>query len=107
MAVPELSVQELKSRLDAGEKLIVLDVREPWELAIARLPDVVHIPLGQLTARLQELKPDSEVVVMCKSGARSRRAAEFLASKGFARVANLSGGINAWTEEIDPSLSSY
>jgi adenylyltransferase/sulfurtransferase len=107
VAVTELSVQELKRRLDAGEKLVVLDVREPWELAIAQLPDIVHIPLGQLAARLSELTPDSEVVVMCRSGSRSRRAAEFLASRGFGRVANLSGGINAWAEEIDPNLSSY
>ena len=107
MAVPELSVQELKRRLDAGEKLIVLDVREPWEVALARLPHIVHIPLGQLPARLQELQPETEIVAMCKSGGRSRRAAEFLTSRGFGRVANLAGGIDAWTREIDPSLSSY
>ena len=107
MAVAELSVQELKRRLDAGENLVVLDVREPWEVALAKLPDIVHIPLGQLPARLQELEPDSNIVAMCKSGGRSHRAAEFLSSKGFGRVANLSGGIDAWRQEIDPSLSSY
>jgi sulfur-carrier protein adenylyltransferase/sulfurtransferase len=105
--VAEISVQELKRRLDAGEKLQVLDVRESWELAIARLPGSIHIPLGELPTRLQELKHDSDIIAMCKSGGRSRRAAELLAAKGFERVANLTGGINAWASEIDQNLPSY
>jgi adenylyltransferase/sulfurtransferase len=107
MADKEISVQELKARLDAGEQFQLLDVREPWEVAIARLPGSTHIPLGQLPARLGELQADSDLVVMCKSGGRSRRAAELLLARGFARAANLSGGIDAWAAEIDPDLPTY
>ena len=107
MAVKEVSVEELKRRLDAGEPLLLLDVREPWEVAIARLPSSTHIPLGQLPARLAELQTDSDIVVMCKSGGRSRRAAELLAARGFGRTANLTGGIDAWADEIDPTLPTY
>jgi rhodanese-related sulfurtransferase len=106
-AIPELEPLELKRRLDAGESVAVLDVREPWELAIARLPGTLHIPLGELPARLSELDPNAELVVMCKVGGRSLRAAQFLAARGFSRVANLAGGIDAWARDIDPSLSGY
>jgi sulfur-carrier protein adenylyltransferase/sulfurtransferase len=107
MAVKEVSVQELKRRLDAGERLQVLDVREPWEYAIVHLPGSIHIPLAQLADRVRELSTDSDIIAMCKSGGRSRRAAELLAAAGINRVANLTGGINAWASEIDPSLPSY
>ena len=107
MSVTEVSATELKRRLDAGERLCVLDVREPWEVAIASLPGSVHIPLNQIPLRLKELDADSDIIVMCKVGGRSRRAAEFLARSGFAKVANLSGGIDAWTADVDPTLPSY
>jgi len=107
MAVPELVPQQLKRRLDAGEPLRLLDVREPWECAIARLPGSLNIPLAEIPARWQELDADSEIIVVCKSGGRSRRAAQFLSAQGLGRVANLSGGIDAWTRDIDPSLPSY
>ena len=107
MTVHEVSVQELKRRLDAGEKFQLLDVREPWEVAIARLPSSIHIPLGQLPARLGELQTDSDIIVMCKSGGRSRRATEMLTARGFGRAANLTGGIEAWADEIDTTLPSY
>lgn len=106
-SVPEITPQELKRRLDAGEKLTVLDVREPWEIAIASLPGTLNIPLGEVPSRLAELDRDAELVVMCKSGGRSRRAAQFLSSRGFGRVANLAGGIDAWTQDIDSSLPPY
>jgi rhodanese-related sulfurtransferase len=105
--VAEVPVQELKRRLDAGEPLLLLDVREPWECTIARLPGSVNIPLNEIPRRLQELGVAGDIVVMCKSGGRSRRAAEYLLAQGFERVGNLSGGINAWTREIDPGLTSY
>jgi|SRR5665213_153954 len=105
--IPEIAPQELKRRLDAGETITVLDVREPWECAIARLDGSVNIPLNDIPARLQELDSTAELVVMCKVGGRSRRAAEFLSARGFSRVANLAGGIDAWTREIDPTLSAY
>lgn len=107
MTVKEVSVQELKRRLDAGEKFQLLDVREPWEIAIAHLPGSIQIPLGQLPARLAELQSDSDLIVMCKSGGRSRRATELLLARGFERAANLSGGIDAWAHEIDPDLPTY
>jgi rhodanese-related sulfurtransferase len=105
--VPEMAPQELKSRLDAGEPVKVLDVREPWECAIAQLAGTVNIPLNEIPGRLSELDSAAEWVVMCKSGSRSRRAAEFLLAHGLARVANLAGGIEAWALEVDPSLPVY
>jgi rhodanese-related sulfurtransferase len=107
MAVPELLPQQLKRRLDAGEPLRLLDVREPWECAIASLAGSVNIPLGEITSRWQELDADSEIIVVCKAGSRSRRVAQFLSAQGFGRVANLSGGIDAWTRDIDPTLAAY
>jgi adenylyltransferase/sulfurtransferase len=107
MTVPELDALELQRRLDAGEPLRLLDVREPWECAIARLPGSVNIPLGEIPARWRELEGEAPIVVLCKAGSRSRRAAQFLLAQGLPRVANLSGGIDAWTRDVDPSLSSY
>jgi rhodanese-related sulfurtransferase len=107
MAVAEISPTEVSRRLAAGERLCVLDVREPWEVAIASLPGSVHIPLNQIPMRLKELDADSDIIVMCKAGGRSRRAAEFLAQSGFRNVANMTGGIDAWTADVDPALASY
>ncbi|HTW74142.1 MAG TPA: rhodanese-like domain-containing protein [Steroidobacteraceae bacterium] len=107
MPVTEVSAEELKRRLDAGDAVRLLDVREPWEYAIVSLPGSTHIPLAQLPRRLQELSADEPIVALCKSGGRSRRAAEFLQSSGFRNVTNLTGGIDAWIEDVDPSLPSY
>jgi sulfur-carrier protein adenylyltransferase/sulfurtransferase len=105
--ITQITPQELKRRLDAGETVTVLDVREPWERAIASLTGTVNIALNDIPARLQELDRGAELVVMCKVGGRSRRAAEYLSAQGFERVANLVGGIDAWTSEIDPTLPTY
>ena len=107
MAVPELLPQQVKRRLDAGEPLRLLDVREPWECAIASLAGSINIPLGEITSRWHELDADSQIIVVCKAGSRSRTVAQFLSAQGFGRVANLSGGIDAWTRDIDPSLAAY
>jgi rhodanese-related sulfurtransferase len=107
MAVQEIDPTEFKRRLDGGHAVYLIDVREPWEVAIAGLPQAVNIPLNELPQRLQELDPKADTVVMCKSGGRSRRAAGFLVARGFERVANLTGGIDAWTRDIDPSLQIY
>jgi adenylyltransferase/sulfurtransferase len=107
MAVTEISPEELKRRLDAGEQLQILDVREPWECAIVSLPGTLNIPLAQVPRRLSELDAAGELIAMCKSGGRSRRAAEFLQTAGFKRVGNLTGGIDAWTRDIDPDLPTY
>ncbi len=90
-----------------SDHLILLDVREPHELAISALPGAVNIPLGMLAARLAELDSAKDMVVFCKSGTRSTRALELLASAGFKKVKNLKGGINAWAQEVDPSLPVY
>jgi adenylyltransferase/sulfurtransferase len=111
--IDQMPVEELKRRLDAGENVVVLDVREPFEVAIANLqkakPGVKHIPLGDLGKRLGELEEfrGSEIVVHCKMGGRSQKAAEQLQAAGFAKVHNLAGGITAWSEKIDPSVVKY
>jgi rhodanese-related sulfurtransferase len=107
MAAEEIDAAEFRRRLEAGRAIRLIDVREPWEVAIARLPQALNIPLNELPQRLQELDTKAETVVMCKSGGRSRRAAAFLVSRGFEHVANLSGGIDAWTRDIDPTLQGY
>ena len=103
----DITAPELASRLSAGNGLRLLDVREPHELEISRLEGADLIPLGQLAARLSELDSAQEMVVFCKSGTRSARALELLASAGFRKVKNLKGGINAWAREVDPSMPVY
>jgi adenylyltransferase/sulfurtransferase len=107
VAAAEIDPIELKRRLDAGGTVTLIDVREPWEVAIAALPVAINIPLNELPQRLSGLDPRADTVVMCKAGSRSRRAAAFLVAQGFERVANLTGGIDAWTQDIDPSLETY
>ena len=85
----------------------MIDVREKWELDVASIPDVRHIPMGEVPARLAELDPHQEIVVMCRSGGRSMQVAQFLARNGFENVANLTGGILAWSRDVDPSVSAY
>jgi rhodanese-related sulfurtransferase len=106
-SVPDIGPRELKRRLDAGETLTVLDVREPWEIELASLPGTLNIPLNEVPARFGELDPNAELVVLCHAGSRSRRAAEFLSARGFTHVANLAGGIDAWSRDIDPDLPTY
>lgn len=105
--VVQISPRELKARLDAGERPTLLDVRESWELEIATLPDVVHIPMGELARRVPELQTDGEIIVLCRSGGRSLLAARFLAARGFERVANLDGGILAWSRDVDATIAQY
>ena len=102
-----MTVEELKSKLDSGASLCVLDVREGRELAIAPFPfDVLHIPMGQVVARLDEIPKDRTVVCACRSGARSAQVAAFLRSHGRDAV-NLDGGILAWSSRLDPSIPRY
>jgi len=102
----EMTVEELKQRLDRGDDLFVLDVREPHEFQIANLGGHL-IPLNDLPNRLGELDRDRETVVHCKMGGRSAKAVDFLRQSGFSRVHNLAGGITAWSERIDPKVSKY
>jgi len=102
-----MTVEELKAKLDAGEPICVLDVREARELAVARYPfPVLHIPMGQIPARLDEIPKDQTVVCACRSGSRSAHIAAFLKSHGRDAV-NLDGGILAWSAHIDPSIPQY
>lgn len=105
--VREMTVQELKSRRDRGESPLVVDVREGWELQLASIPDVVHVPMNEIPARLGEFAPDAEIVVMCHAGGRSMRVAHYLANQGFTNVANLSGGISAWSQCVDATVPQY
>ena len=102
----DITASELADRLKQNH-LKLLDVREPHELEISALPGAVNIPLGTLAARLSELDSAQDMVVFCKTGVRSSRALELLASAGFKKVKNLKGGINAWAREVDPSLPIY
>lgn len=103
----EMTVRELKARMDGGRAPVILDVREPFEAAICRIQGSRLISLGELPRRLDELDPAAEIVVYCKSGVRSARAVAFLREKGFSRATNLAGGILNWISEIDQSLARY
>jgi adenylyltransferase/sulfurtransferase len=104
--IPQITPKELKQRLDSGENIFVLDVREPHEYQIVNIGAPL-IPLGELPNRVNELDPNREIVVHCKSGVRSQRAAEFLQKSGFRNVSNLAGGILAWATDVDPKLPKY
>jgi adenylyltransferase/sulfurtransferase len=104
--VPEIAPRELKARLDRGDDLFVLDVREPHEYQICNLGGHL-IPLGELSRRVNELDSSREIVAHCRSGKRSAEAVEFLRSAGFRKVLNLKGGILAWSDEVDASVPKY
>lgn len=104
--VPEVSAGELDSRLRASDPPVVLDVREPWELEIARLPGTLDIPMNEVPDRIAELPKNREIVVMCLAGGRSLKVAEYLNRTGF-RASNLTGGIRAWARDIDPTMKTY
>jgi sulfur-carrier protein adenylyltransferase/sulfurtransferase len=107
MDVPSIQPLELKQRLDRKEPLILIDVREPFEYEICRIPGATLIPLGELPARLSELDSADEIVLQCKSGARSAKALHILRDAGFKKLSNLQGGILAWSDEVDPSVPKY
>ena len=104
--IPQLSVKDLKRRIDAGEDVFILDVREPYEYQIAQIGGKL-IPQNDVPQRLAEIPRDREIVVQCRSGARSQRIAEFLKQSGYPQVVNLAGGILAWSDEIDPKVQKY
>jgi rhodanese-related sulfurtransferase len=106
MSVPELTPSEFVARRDRGEPLTLLDVREEWELGVASVPGVVHIPMGEVGGRLGELDRSREVVVLCRSGRRSLEVAKFLQQNGFKAV-NLAGGILAWSRDLDATIPTY
>lgn len=109
MAIPQLPPGDAAQRLQRGTA-VLLDVREDWELATAAVDGALHIPMDEVPARLDELREmrgDRDLVIMCHSGMRSQRVAEFLNQQGLGGVFNLEGGIDAWSREVDPSIPSY
>ena len=106
-AMNDMTVLELKARIDAGTRPFILDVREPQEYQINRIEGSTLIPLGELPARFGELDKNAEIVCQCKMGGRSAKAAAFLRQQGFTNVHNLTGGITAWVEQVDPSQPKY
>ena len=99
--------QEVKRKLDRGDDFLLVDVREPHEFQIARIPGSKLIPLGELPKRLNELNTDADIVAHCKSGARSQKAVDLLKQNGFKHVRNMTGGILAWSDKVDPSVPKY
>jgi adenylyltransferase/sulfurtransferase len=104
--IPQITVKELKRRIDADEEVQLIDVREPYEYQIAQIGGKL-IPQNDVPSRLGEIDPTREVVLHCKSGGRSQRIAEYLKQQGYPRVANVAGGITAWADEIDPKVAKY
>lgn len=98
-------VADLQSK--SGGTLTLLDVREPWEYERVHLPDCLHIPMDDLQARIAELDPQQTYVVLCHHGNRSQQVARFLQTRGFAKVINLAGGIEAWAVELAPQMPRY
>ncbi len=106
MTIPEITPAEFLQRRANGDSLILLDVREDWEMSVASVQGVVHIPMGQVESRLSELDKNKEIVVLCRSGRRSFEVAKLLQSNGY-RAINLAGGILAWSRDIDSSIPTY
>lgn len=107
MIVRELTPTEFAARAEVKPEPVLLDVREAWELEIARVESALHIPMGELPGRLDELAKDRDIVVLCRSGGRSAQVVRFLQQQGYSRVWNLAGGVLAWSEQLDPSLPPY
>ena len=104
----EITPSELKKRLDNGDDIQIVDVRENNEVAISRLPNSIHIPLAQVLVRMNEIDPNRETVVHCKMGGRSARAIDALQRSGFTgKLLNLKGGIIGWSNEVDPTVAKY
>jgi adenylyltransferase/sulfurtransferase len=105
--VREIGVRELERRLAEGARVLLVDVREPWEHDLAALPDSLLIPLGELSERADEVPRDLPVVAYCHHGVRSLSAAAILEAAGIASVVSLRGGIDAWSRLIDPGIRRY
>jgi adenylyltransferase/sulfurtransferase len=106
-AIPAISVHELKQKMEARENFVLIDVREPFEFEIARIDGARLIPLSELANRMGDLGRDDEIVIHCHSGMRSAEAVRLLRREGFTKVYNLDGGIDAWSNEIDPEVPKY
>ena len=105
--VREVTPTEYVATLAGQPTTVLVDVREAWELDIARLPGTLHVPMGEIPGRLAELDTTRDLVILCRSGGRSLTVARFLEAQGYPSVANLSGGILAWARDVDPTLATY
>lgn len=103
----QMSVEELARLREQGEAFTLLDVREPWEFQRCAIPRSLHLPMGSIPSRLEDIPRDLPVVCLCHHGARSMQVAIFLERQGFAPVYNLEGGIDAWSRRIDPTCPTY
>jgi adenylyltransferase/sulfurtransferase len=106
MNIPEITPAEFIAQRDGGAPLTLLDVREAWELGVASVPGVQHIPMGEVAQRIGEIDRDKPVVVLCRSGRRSMDVARFLQQNGMHAV-NLAGGILAWSRDVDATIPTY
>ena len=106
MSIPEITPAEFLAQRDQGHALTLLDVREPWELTVANVPGTQHIPMGQVGQRLSEIDRQKPVVVLCRSGKRSLEVARFLQQNGY-QASNLTGGLLAWSRDVDATLPTY
>ena len=105
--ISEISVTDLSRRIAGPDAPVVLDVREPQEIALARFPGAVEIPMQSVPSRMAELDRNAEIFVLCHHGMRSAHVADYLAEQGFTRVGNVTGGIDAWALMVDPSVPRY
>src|SRR5437762_14334838 len=106
--IPQITAKDLKQRRDNGDDLQIIDVREAHELAVAKMPNTIHIPLGQIVTRMSEIDPNKETIVHCKMVGRSAMAIAALKQAGFTGyLTNLAGGITAWSNDVDPSVPKY
>lgn len=105
--VRSITVEELAQWRASGKHFVLLDVREPFEVEAASLPDALHIPMRQIPARMNELAREAEVAVLCHHGGRSERVAQFLAMQGFPNVHNVDGGIDAYAKRVDRAVPRY
>jgi rhodanese-related sulfurtransferase len=103
----EISPKDLKARLDKHDPVVLLDVRDDWETKLARLENAIHIPTEEIELRAGELDPNEETIVYCHHGVRSAAVASYLRQLGFARVANLSGGLDEWARTVDRGMRRY
>jgi rhodanese-related sulfurtransferase len=102
-----LTPVELKAKLDAGEKLVLLDVREAWEYALCCIDGSDNISMSNVEKMLKELKPDDEIIVICHHGMRSFQVASYLEGNGFDNIANLEGGVDAWAKTVNTEMAQY
>jgi rhodanese-related sulfurtransferase len=103
----QIAPEELKRRLDRHEPVVLLDVRDDWEVRLCALANAVHIPLPEIEVRAEELSPEDEIVVYCHQGVRSAAVADYLRGLGYRNVWNLAGGLDSWARQVDPGMRRY